>query len=93
MKTLLFMGFVMLITLGSADSTSIEDLENIRYYEEMIEDSEVKINVLESKLEMLKSLDSRDVDNGNVINNIYLTEGMIMKYKASIACYKSNMAE
>lgn len=56
MKTLLFMGLAGLIILGSADNTSIEDLENIRYYKEMIEDSVVKINVLESKLEMLKNI-------------------------------------
>ena len=36
----------------------------------MIEDSEAKINVLESKLVMLKSQHSRAFDDVNVSNNI-----------------------
>ena len=36
----------------------------------MIEDSEAKINVLESKLDMLKSQHSRGFNNVNVLNNL-----------------------
>ena len=36
----------------------------------MIEDSEAKINALESKLDILKSQHSRGFDNVNVSNNI-----------------------
>lgn len=80
MKTIFTIAIIALFATANTDYSGIA--ENNAYYEQEITLMETKVSSLEHKIAMMGNQDE---------NELLLTQGMIMKYNAAIACYERNM--